>query len=242
MQRIHCSYHKCLTVFFSRVMHAIHPFGGYGHFESRLEEFYKQHSNFHIASINNHALDLSVLDASCRISRFIRDPRDLVVSGYFYHKRGAEAWCNIPGPKEENLRAVRGCAPEAMKKGESFAECLQRLDTPQGLIAEIDFRFHHFSSMANWSLNDPRIKIFRYEEILGNERKTMIQIADHYGLNPIQKCLAGILAYKYSAKKQSQKTQHIRNPQSRQWVKHFTPEVEAYFMERYAGLIAQYNY
>jgi hypothetical protein len=242
MQRIHCSYHKCLTVFFSRVMYGVFPLGGYGHFESRAEEFRRDHQKYRLTSLNNHALDFEVLGENDRVSRFIRDPRDLVVSGYFYHKRGAEAWCTIQNPKAENLRAVNGCVPRALKNGESITECLQRLDLESGLMAEIDFRANHFVSILAWPENDARVAVYRYEDILGNERRVMCQLADHLRLGPIRKWLAGRLAEKYSARNQSQKTEHIRNPESAQWKKHFTTRVEQYFNASHPGLVAKLGY
>lgn len=242
MQRIHCSYHKCLTVFFSRIMYGVFPLGGYGHFESRAEEFRREHQKYRLTSLNNHALDFEVLGENDRVSRFIRDPRDLVVSGYFYHKRGAEAWCTIQTPKAENLRAVNGCVPRALKNGESIAECLQRLDLEDGLLAEIDFRAKHFASMLEWPENDKRVAVYRYEEILGNERMVMSQLADHLRLGRIRKWLAERLAEKYSARNQSQKTKHIRNPESAQWKKYFTPRVEDYLNASHPGLVAKLGY
>jgi len=84
---IHCSYHKCLTVYYGRIMKAVFNrclswSSGYRHFNSHLEDFYQAFSKHRIASVNNRALDLERL-GQFRISRFVRDPRDLVVSGYF---------------------------------------------------------------------------------------------------------------------------------------------------------------
>ena len=104
---IHCSYHKCLTVYFSRVMHSAFnrclPWsGGYRHFNSHTADFYSQFEPFRVVSINNRALDLERL-GKFRISRFLRDPRDLVVSGYFYHRRGAESWTRQAAPTDDVL-------------------------------------------------------------------------------------------------------------------------------------------
>jgi len=223
-------------------MHGVFPFGGYGHFESREEEFRREHQKFCLSSLNNHALDFAQLGEDVRVTRFIRDPRDLVVSGYFYHKRGAESWCMIRDPKPENLRAVNGCVPRALKEGESIAECLQRLDLEEGLMAEIDFRANHFASMLEWPDDDNRVAVYRYEEILGNERKVTSQLADHLRLGLVRKWLVRRLADKYSAKNQSLKTEHIRNPESAQWKKHFTPRVEEYLNSSHSGLLAKLGY
>lgn len=223
-------------------MHGVFPLGGYCHFDSRLEDFKREQGKYRVSSLNNHVLDLDLLGPNDRVTRFIRDPRDLVVSGYFYHKRGAEAWCTIPDPKEENLLAVNGCVPHALKKGESIAECLQRLDIEEGLMAEIDFRENHFSSMLAWPENDDRIAVYHYEKIFRSEVKVISELADHLELGLIRKWLAGRLAEKYSAKNQSSKTAHIRNPETAQWKKYFTPRVEDYLNKMHHNLLKKIGY
>lgn len=242
MIRIHCSYHKCLTVYFSRVMHGVFILGGYKHFESRLNDFKNLHRNYKLASINNHVLDLKHLSHKTRISRFIRDPRDLVVSGYFYHKRGAEAWCRLKNPNQKVLSRVNGSIPNAINYNESIAECLQRLSLEEGLIAEIDFRANHFKSMMSWPLNDPRISLFRYEEFIGNEKAVIAKICDHLKLGLIRKIIALWVAQKYAAKNHLLKLVHIRNPEPNQWEKYFTDNVYEYFNSKYKSLIQRYNY
>ena len=243
---IHCSYHKCLTVYYGRVMRVLYDqilrfSQGYRHFNSRIENFYRESDNYRIASVNNHAIDLEKIDHFL-ISRFIRDPRDLVVSGYFYHKRGAEHWSNIVGPVEEDWKVVNGCIPEQMGKDHSFSTYLNRLNQEDGLIAEIDFRKNHFNSMWQWPTEDPRIKVFRYEDIIGNEQDVFADIFSFYGLSWPERKLGVMLARRFSAKRQIGSLEHIRNPKPRQWKETFTPKVNNYFEQRYGGLLERYGY
>lgn len=242
---IHCSYHKNLTVYFKRVMHAMYnrilfTSKGYHHFHSSLERFYEEHDQYRISSINNHLLDLDRL-GDFRITRFVRDPRDLVISGYFYHKRSAEKWCDVVGPDPQEWTALNKKLPEAMPSDMSYAQYLQNLSLEEGLIAEIEFRERHFDAMLNWPEDEKRIKVFRYEDILGNETETFRQIIEHYGLSHMEKWLAGKLAYRYSASNRKG-SKHIRNPKSNQWKEHFTPKVNAYFEERHHALLTRYGY
>jgi hypothetical protein len=243
----HCSHHKCLTEYFATVASSLYNnrflkfTGGYHHFDSRLDEFYDKSDRFRIASVNNHVLDLDRLGPDFRISRFIRDPRDLVVSGYFYHKRGAEEWCHIVGPSDKDWKDVNGHVPEEMGREHSFATYLQSLSEEEGLLAEIEFRTHHFRSMGQWPA-DPRIKLFRYEEIVGNERKTFAELFSFYGISWPERAMGVLFADKYSAKKKVGTTSHIRNPQSGQWTKHFTPKVRECFEQRYGGMLKQLGY
>ena len=119
-QLIHCSYHKCLTVYFGRVMKAVFnrclPWsGGFRHYNSHLRDFYTGFERDRVSSVNNRCLDLERL-GDFRLSRFVRDPRDLVVSGYFYHRRGAEAWVNIEGPTERDWYFANAAVPVGLRE------------------------------------------------------------------------------------------------------------------------------
>ena len=182
---IHCSYHKCLTSYFSKVMslifNKIHPLKpGYKHFDSKIDEFYENLNKYKIMSVNNHSLDFSLLGDKFKITRFIRDPRDLVVSGYFYHKRNAEMWCGIVNPTENDYDLVNGSVPSGISDGDSYSSYLRNLSLEEGLIAEIEFRKKHYESMLKWPDNDPRIKIFKYEDIIGNEKNVFKKISEFY--------------------------------------------------------------
>jgi hypothetical protein len=244
---IHCSYHKCLTVYYSMVFSTLYNrilrfSNGYRHSQSILELFYQNVEKCKVASVNNQALDFEKLGDNFYISRFIRDPRDLVVSGYFYHKRGVERWSNFIDPDNHSWRYVNGHIPEQMPKGMSFASYLQSLNEEDGLIAEMEFRKNHFDSMTQWPVDDPRIKVFRYEDIIGNELDVFGEIFSLYGLSWPEKKLGLLLAHHLSAKKRMNKTKHIRNPTTGQWKAHFTPRVERYFEEKYGQILERYGY
>ena len=242
---IHCSYHKCLTVYYAKVMEKLYntllPWSkGYRHFNSRVDEFYENLDNYKILSVNNHKLDFERL-GEFRLSRFVRDPRDMIVSGYFYHKRGAEDWCNIVGPKPDDWKVVNGNIPKEMGPEHSYSSYLQSLSQEEGLLAEIEFRKHHYESMLAWPTDDPRIVTFRYEDILGHEQNIYGQVFEFYELPWMERIIANYLVGKYAAKG-GKKKYHIRNPEPNQWKKCFTPRVSDYFHERYSGVLDKLGY
>ena len=243
---VHCSYHKCLTVYFSRIMHSVFnrclPWsGGFRHYNSHLQDFYDGFRSQRVASVNNRCLDLDLLD-DFRISRFVRDPRDLVVSGYFYHKRGAEPWVAKRAPTAEDWYFANGRIPAGMKGREvSFAQYLQELPQEEGLLAELEFRANHFQSMARWPSRHPGIVVYRYEDIVGKEDRAFQQIFRHYGLSPVERGLGRLFARRYSIRKK-RADPHVRNPAPGQWRKHFTPRVRRAFDAEYAALIQQLGY
>jgi hypothetical protein len=181
------------------------------------------------------------MDSNLRISRFIRDPRDLVISGYFYHKRGAEDWCNIINPKEEDWKIVNGHIPDNMPKDESYASFLNKISIEEGIKAEIDFREYHFNSMLRWGDKDNVLTI-KYEDFLNNEKFTMDKIYRFYELPIIERKIGTFLAERYSAKKMKGKIEHIRNPKFSQWKTYFSKELINYFNNKYQALLDKYNY
>jgi hypothetical protein len=224
------------------VFNRCQPWGrGYRHYNSHLDDFYEGLGEHRVSSVNNRSLDLDRL-GEFRISRFIRDPRDLVVSGYFYHRRGAEPWTRIESPTAEDWYFANGLVPEGLRgAGTSFADYLQSLPEEDGLLAELEFRAPHFESMERWPDRHPDILTLRYEEMIGNEVQAFRRLFEFYGLGPIERRIGLWFASRYSLKKRS-KDPHVRNPVSGQWREHFTPRVRRAFESRYAHLIGRLGY
>lgn len=243
---VHCSYHKCLTSYYDNVagdlFNRFMPWSrGYRHFNSRIDRFHDELDGLSVASVNNHAPELDRL-GDFRLTRFVRDPRDLVVSGYFYHRRGAEPWCRISDPRDEDWRVVNGCVPDGLASGQSYADFLQERSREEGLLAEIEFRRYHFQSMRAWPASHPDIRLFRYEDIMGDERRVFEQAYRFYGASWITVKAAGRLALRYSADRRAGETDHIRNPRPEQWREVFTPRVLERFNDRYGDLVERLGY
>jgi len=213
----------------------------YRHYNSQLAEFLEAIEWRGAASINNHVLDFESL-RPYRISRFVRDPRDMIISGYHYHKRGAENWCTLPNPTEEDWEVVNGTIPDGLKEGESYSQMLQRLDFEDGLYAEMQFRSKHFRGMMDWPVDDPDILTFQYEELLGNEAKVYDAIFKHFGLNWLDRWIGRRTAIRHSAAKIKDKNAHIRDPKSGQWREQFSDVSIARFDEFFPGLVERLGY
>ena len=104
--RFHFSFHKCLTKYSSLVFHrALNntslSLKGYKHFNSLKDDFITSIPGLQMASLNNHFFTQAELELIVwrqqLLSLFIRDLRDLLVSGY-YHRKGIEPWTRIQNP------------------------------------------------------------------------------------------------------------------------------------------------
>ena len=243
---IQCGYHKCLTNYFRKVIRRTSRslfanIGEYQHFYHRLDEFYRRCHYYSISSISGHAINLDRFE-DVRVTRFIRDPRDLLVSGYFYHKRSAESWCDLLNPEDSDWEIVNGKVPEQLPRGSSLSQYLNSVSVEAGLLAELDFRKNHYDSMMAWPDEDARVRLFRYEDLVGNEAEIYNQMFEFYGFSTVNKFVGRFYARRYRAAKRQSKLKHIRNASSGQWRKYFTPEVTRQFNHCYKDLLEKLEY
>lgn len=244
--RVHCGLHKCLTELSKKIYYrSCRPplvFGGrLEHHFHRLDAFEAFAGGARVHSLSGHALDLQRY-SDIRVVRIIRDPRDLVVSGYHYHRRGAEHWCLLPAPNEADWRMVRGSIPSGLRAGESLTQHLQRVDQQAGLRAEIEFRKYHYESMMQWPLDDPRVLLIRYEDLVGNEAESFDRIFEFLELPAVARAAARYYARRYSAPRRKAASTHVRNAQAGQWQEAFSAELRAEFTAQYRPLLERYGY
>lgn len=251
--RVHCGYHKCLTMLSRKIYRrasialglSAAAFGkrrtGFRHFFHRHDAWLENCGRFGITSMSGHCPDLDRFD-DIKVVRFIRDPRDLVISGYFYHKRAGEHWCRYQNPTEVDFEVVNGAVPSALPKDRSLTDYLNEVTLEEGLAAEIEFRRHHLESMMRWPGDDDRVRTFRYEEIMGNEAATFREIFSFFDFPERLVERAARDAHNYRAGAKEAKKGHSRNPRSRQWQELFSPELNRKFVDRYEPLLRRYRY
>ena len=246
--RVHAGLHKCLTNYSKKVYMRLceqdrSAIKTFKHFHHKLDLFYDECRQFDICSLSGNYIDLDRFD-DIRVVRVIRDPRDLIVSGYYYHKRAAEPWCKTVDPTVDHpaWKKVRGRVPTNLPSGYSLTGYLNEASLEDGLLAEIDFRKYHYQSMMEWPEQDPRVNLFRYEDILGKEAWTYWKILSFFGLPFRTRYLGSRLAKRLSAKNKRSEVKHIRDPNSGQWRKHFTPELTRIFNDRYGDILDRYGY
>jgi len=251
--RVHCGFHKCLTMYsrkiYRRASNALtfSPalFGkrktGFRHYFHRKDVWLANCHRFGISSLSGHSLDLDRFD-DIRVVRFIRDPRDMVISGYYYHKKASERWCKYQDPTEVDFEVVNGVVPAAVPEGKSFSEFVNEASLEEGLAAEFEFRRKHFESMMEWPEDDERVLTLRYEDILGNEEEVFERVF-RFLKQPewiVKKAKKDAHAYRAGAK-EAQKG-HVRNPESKQWQSLFTPGLKEQFADLYEPLLRRYGY
>lgn len=233
---IHCGYHKCMTVYFTRMLRTAARRTGRA-FHSTVDTPPDALTTPAFILDHESRLDLDRF-GDYRCTHIIRDPRDLLVSGYFYHLRTDEPWCIHPLPGHPEL-------PEDV----SYQAHLQSLPKEEGML----FELRHVSgtmtrAMHAWDYSNPRVLELRYESLLGHEREWFRKIFDWYGLKQRLAGKMAKVAERHSLdairrKANNDTAGHIRrNTRIGQWQDHFTDRVKAAFKEQYGQTLIDLGY
>jgi hypothetical protein len=201
-----------------------------------------------------------------RAFHVIRDPRDIIVSGYFSH-RNSHPTDGLP-----ELAAHR--------------ERLLGVPKDQGLVLEMDFSRRSLIDIAEWDYDRPEILELRLEELapypydgfvrifqhLGllrddepsaarellslSARRTLNRLSTRSGLAALRRpmpatgglLLGSVYRHRFEAKTKGRRRgtedtgSHYRKGVAGDWVNHFTPKVAAAFEERFEGALDRLGY
>jgi hypothetical protein len=164
----------------------------------------------------------------------MRDPRDMIVSGYHYHKWTHETWVHR---LDEN--------------GESYQQKLNRLDKTEGLFLEIDhFIFFYRDTLTGWNLDDPDLYEVSYEALMGPEKRAKyVEIFTHLGFREAELKLATDLMKLFEAESRSGKASgainqksHVRSGKSGQWETELEPAHLAYIEQELGPVLRKFGY
>lgn len=232
------------------------------HLSAKFDFFYKHYEHDHDQlqkDFNNPLSKINVYGASSNVignlnidnirgSHFIRNPLDLLVSAYFYHKKCEEEWCVTVRPNH-NWISNQPHFGEFIKPSDvypekiSYQEYLNSLSFEEGFTLEMYRSRPLLLSMGIWDFNNPNIIELRYENIIGNEVDVFEQIFKHYGFDPEMIVVGKRIADRFSLKQRiGGEDKHIRSGKLSQWKEHFTPELKKRFDLLFPDLLEKTGY
>lgn len=213
---VHCSHHKAGTVWFGNVLGGLARAGGLRFAEmtdSRIPDNVDVTLYQHSRLFDRAAWEQTTF----RGSHIIRDPRDVVVSGYFYHLWTHEAWANRPDPRFG---------------GRSYQEELNRVDQDRGIQLEIERVCRTvLPDMLAWDYAQPEFIELKYEDLIRDESGVFETVFRHYGLSEglVRRGLAVVEAASFSKQTRGpaggeNRTSHLRSGKAGQWCEYFSDE------------------
>lgn len=205
-------------------------------------------------------LDLDLDDYDYRGVHLVRDPRDVWVSGYLYHRRCTEQWCingNLdPSPPIDFPRVPfsQRHRPETWKRayleglgGRSYQQNLRELDPRAGMRFELErYTAWTLEAMAAWIPRPGPILELKLEAFARDFDAAMTAALAHVGFAgaALPRALA-LAATEDVARMDDQAVAdnpHIHSRQLSKWRDVLTAEEIADFEARYGALITRLGY
>ena len=232
-------YHKCGTVLFSKTLRRI-----CGHFGWRYAEVYQQcyslPSRYDVVLLAHSLATPEIMAKMHKGIHIIRDPRDIIVSGYLYHLRCSEPWCintdldpsgDLVFPKVPTFMsmATRDEQVEYLNSLNkmSYQENLNARDRDEGLLYEME-RFGQWTinCMRTWDYTQENVMELKFEDLLANYQDSFAAIFAWLDFSPKQTAfaveIAGLEDFNKMSNTQKLANPHISSPRISKWAEYFT--------------------
>jgi len=221
---VHCCHHKVGTLWFRNVLSAVAADCGLRMFSGEQADL----PRFADVFLQDHSrIDRTSL-GDVRGSHMIRDPRDVVISAYFYHLRTREPWV---------LR------PRTEYSGRSYQQHLRALDREAGIAAEIErCASTVVRDMVEWDRDGNGFLELRYESLLSDEEAGFRRIFGHYGFTAEAIERSVRIALGFSLRRMKSRSNHVRSGEPGEWRRHFSEEHKARFKRSTADAAKRLGY
>jgi hypothetical protein len=191
--------------------------------------------------------------------RLIRDPRDVWLSGFLYHRHCGEPWCvnerfdatppilfpRVPFSQQHRSEEWKRSYLESLN-GVSYQKNLLRRDNDAGLAFEMDhYADWTVKAMASWQPDAATIDI-KLEDFMADFDGTLVTILQHFGMSEID--IPSVLKAAASAdiNRMSEAriniNPHIHSRSISKWRNMLTSKQIATFEERYGDAIRALGY
>lgn len=183
--------------------------------------FHLWHSNF----------DFNIIDFDYRGLHIIRDPRDVIVSGMFYHQKADEKWLDEPNDKFD---------------GKSYREMIKGFDSIDDKITfEMENRAKEtIDDMISWDYDKVNFYETKLETLMTDyDLFEFHKIFTHLGFPGKHIPYLLKIAYKRSIFSGNLKGHHhVRSGKTSQYKEYFKPEHKERFIELFGDVLIKLGY
>jgi hypothetical protein len=253
------TYHKTVTVLFAQVMQAVGARFGLT-VDLRHGWVNKVTPVADIVLLAHSLVGVHFASRPFRAVRVVRDPRDIWVSGYLYHRHCPEGWCTntnfdqTPPIDYPRVDFSFQHYPEPWKQaylarlgGKSYQQNLRDRDQETGLAFELDgYTGRTLNAMRGWWLRTDDLLDVKLEAVTQDFTGSMRETFTHLGFSSDECAVAVELAAPYDVARMSDeevgRNPHIHSRKISKWREYLSPAQVAAFEQRYGELIVRLGY
>jgi len=199
----------------------IYYYGSQDSLPGLFDVFFQDHSIF----------DFHSLGVGFRGIHLIRDPRDVIISGCFYHQKSGEAWLHRP-----------------MKELQGFTY-QQKINSYGNIDDKILFEMENsgretICDMLNWNYTRSSFYEMKYEDLI-KDTDLMLFHKLFCFLGFPGSVIPSLLAISYNNSLfsgQHRKSVHIRSGETNQWKNYFKPSHKDRFLELFGDALIRLGY
>ena len=185
---------------------------------------------FNIFLQDHSQFDFDRLKIEYKGLHIIRDPRDIIISGCFYHQKSHEPWLHL---KREELGGLT--YQEKINSYESLDD---------KILFELDNSEYNLVPIINWDYYNPAFFEVKYEDLIVDTDLLLFhEIFAFLGFSG--KVMPEILKIAYDNSIFSgnlKESIHVRSAQKKQWEKYFKPQHKTRFLEMYGDALIKLGY
>ncbi len=224
---VHCGHHKAATVWFRQILLEVMRRYGLRQQEGNGEPLRSDTDLAFYTNAGRFDRD-QVGPRPFRGSHLIRDPRDLVVSGYEYHLVTDEPWVRRPNPRFGDL---------------GYQEYLRGFGEEEGLLVEIEwFSRETGAAMGAWDYRQPEFLELRYEEAMGDEAGTFERLFRWYGFDDTAAAIGLEAVDRLSLRRGGAIPNHVRSGRPGEWQDRLGPAHLERLAELTGDLVGRLGY
>lgn len=252
-------YHKTGTVLLERVFKELSAALGWN-FQTIFGKAKELPVDIDVAVMAHSLVDDSFFDRPFVGVHVIRDPRDVVVSGYLYHLRTDESWCinedlsprsTIVYPQVPHSQVHRSHEWKveylARLNGRSYQAILQSLPQEEG----IQFEIEHYASwtieaMLAWNYAHPNVLELQFEQLMSEFDLTFARIFEFVGLSGSELDLAHTIARRHDISRATasevKRNPHVSDRNTSRWRSYLSDKHLARLNYEFPGAICRLGY
>jgi hypothetical protein len=222
------THHKTGSAWFSSIFKSVCHYHSLVYYEDRQAGLPRQFDIF----MNEHSeFEFDSLPSPYRGIHVIRDPRDVIVSGCFYHQKSGEEWLHQPMDDMD---------------GRTYQ---QKINSHASLDDQILFEMEHvgartIKAMMEWDYSRPSFFELKYEELIADlDLQLFYKVFLFLGFPG--SAIPSLLAIAYNNSLFSGRVReslHVRSGDQQQWKKYFTQKHKQRFLELFGDALIVLGY